>query len=590
MTVRVKSTSPKRRRASGSSEERFQFWVTLGFIALIVIVVVFLVADVGIAYYNDHFKPIATVGGTAITRDQWANEIKLETFRINHQESQVYAAIAANQISADAGKSTITALENSKSTISTDAAKHLVDAVYTSQLASGENVSASDADIQAAMQQDASTPERRHVQAIFVAPEGAATGTSTPDQNQKAFQDATAAEAALAAGTPFDQVAKQYSTDASKDKGGDYGFITATNTTDPAWVSALFKLPVNGTTPLLKGSDGTYRIGRVSEITPGTVDAAYQSDVVGTVGDAYYREDMTRQALADKLKAKVIADATSGDVDQARLAEIVVNAPSGASATDQGQIHASHILYSPGGDPAAVASLAPDDPGWAAAKQKAQATVDQLKAITDVTQREQKFAELAKTDSNDTASGVNGGDLGFFGQGQMVTEFDSALFDNPNLKPGDIVGPIQTQFGYHVILFQERVPAAADRLKAVTDALAKPGADFAAIAKENSDGDQASAGGELGWRTKDQLDASAATAIFGLQPGQTTTPIQLSDGYHIYKVEEKAKRPLDPQQVSLVSASAYDTWYNQKLSTATSNGDITKDASVFASTNSTSGQ
>jgi parvulin-like peptidyl-prolyl isomerase len=180
--------------------------------------------------------------------------------------------------------------------------------------------------------------------------------------------------------------------------------------------------------------------------------------------------------------------------------------------------------------------------------------------------------------------------LGFFGlDSGFVKEFTDPLFTNTNLKPGDIVGPIQTQFGYHVILFQERVPGAVDRLKTVTDALAATGADFAAIAKQYSDGDEALIGGELGWRTQAQLPTDLGTAAFALQAGQTSPSVKLADGYHIVKVEERASRPLDQAQIAEVSASAFSSWYDPQKTKAEADKVITKDSSIFSSTSSGSG-
>jgi parvulin-like peptidyl-prolyl isomerase len=207
-----------------------------------------------------------------------------------------------------------------------------------------------------------------------------------------------------------------------------------------------------------------------------------------------------------------------------------------------------------------------------------------------VTKREARFADIAKSESDDKTSGANGGDLGFFGlDSGFVAEFTDPLFNNPNLKPGDVIGPIQSQFGYHVILFQERVPGAVDRLKSVTDALAAPGADFAAIAKQYSDGDEALIGGELGWRTQAQLPTDLGTAAFALQAGQTSPSVTLTDGYHIVKVEERAARPLDPEQVAAVSATAFSSWYDPQKTAAGTNNTITKDPSIFAAPPSGSG-
>ncbi len=58
------------------------------------------------------------------------------------------------------------------------------------------------------------------------------------------------------------------------------------------------------------------------------------------------------------------------------------------------------------------------------------------------------FAELARQFSKDPGSAEKGGDLGFFGKGDMVPEFEEAVY---NLKVGDISDIIQTSFGYHII-------------------------------------------------------------------------------------------------------------------------------------------
>ncbi len=60
----------------------------------------------------------------------------------------------------------------------------------------------------------------------------------------------------------------------------------------------------------------------------------------------------------------------------------------------------------------------------------------------------QRFAELAKKHSQDTGSAEKGGDLGFFAAGDMVKSFAEAVFA---MKPNEIAGPVQSEFGFHVI-------------------------------------------------------------------------------------------------------------------------------------------
>merc|ERR1712238_597128 len=64
------------------------------------------------------------------------------------------------------------------------------------------------------------------------------------------------------------------------------------------------------------------------------------------------------------------------------------------------------------------------------------------------------FAEVARKYST-CPSKSQGGSLGSFGPGTMVKEFDDVIF-NPKTKIGEIVGPISTQFGYHMIVVDKR--------------------------------------------------------------------------------------------------------------------------------------
>ncbi|WP_459129519.1 peptidylprolyl isomerase [Guggenheimella bovis] len=72
---------------------------------------------------------------------------------------------------------------------------------------------------------------------------------------------------------------------------------------------------------------------------------------------------------------------------------------------------------------------------------------ESAKAVKERLEKGESFEELAKELSS-CPSKENGGNLGSFGRGRMVPEFEQAAFD---LKDGEISGPVQTQFGYHII-------------------------------------------------------------------------------------------------------------------------------------------
>ena len=102
------------------------------------------------------------------------------------------------------------------------------------------------------------------------------------------------------------------------------------------------------------------------------------------------------------------------------------------------RVKASHILVSvPQGADAATKEKA---------REKAQGLLKDVKAGKD-------FAAIARESSDDPGSAKNGGDLGFFQQGQMVGPFNDVAF---TLKPGDTSDLVETDFGFHIIRVAEK--------------------------------------------------------------------------------------------------------------------------------------
>lgn len=103
-----------------------------------------------------------------------------------------------------------------------------------------------------------------------------------------------------------------------------------------------------------------------------------------------------------------------------------------------GQIHAFHIMK------ACTDNMS--------AEQQADAYA-QIKTLKDELDAGASFDSIARIESDDMASGRRGGDLQWFGIGRMVPEFENAAFA---LAPGEISGPVRTQFGWHIIKVTER--------------------------------------------------------------------------------------------------------------------------------------
>ncbi len=104
---------------------------------------------------------------------------------------------------------------------------------------------------------------------------------------------------------------------------------------------------------------------------------------------------------------------------------------------------------------------------------KIEATVKEREALANKIANElkadtTKFSQYAKKYSHDTVSAQKGGDLGYFEAKVMVPEFSKAAF---GAKPNTIVGPVKTQYGYHVILVTDRRPAGVESFEKVKNNL-----------------------------------------------------------------------------------------------------------------------
>ncbi len=100
---------------------------------------------------------------------------------------------------------------------------------------------------------------------------------------------------------------------------------------------------------------------------------------------------------------------------------------------DPGRREASHILFLPEGE---------GDDGWARARERAEAVLDELEAGAD-------FAELAAEHSDDPGSAAEGGTLGWFERDEMDEALADAVFAMEDT--GAVDGPVRSEFGYHLV-------------------------------------------------------------------------------------------------------------------------------------------
>ena len=242
-------------------------------------------------------------------------------------------------------------------------------------------------------------------------------------------------------------------------------------------------------------------------------------------------------------------------------------------------------------------------------EEEIRAEKDPRKLLTQLTESEDPFALLAQNFSRDTSNKDKGGDLGWFSKGRMVPEFEEAAFSTP---AGEIGGPVETQFGWHVVfvhgmveepepqvwashilldteeeaqaimalleedideetalsalnvLIEAEVARARAKEEEAQDLLAqlRESDDPFALLAENFSGDFRSKdkGGDLDWLPRGEMTPELEETAFSLAVGEISEPISNTIGYHVIEVLGHEERELAPDVLERRKSQAFEDW------------------------------
>jgi parvulin-like peptidyl-prolyl isomerase len=577
MTFRAKPVVKRDHRPAWETQDRRNFYLNLGFGLIVLLAVLILAIAGGLSWYNAHLASVGSVDGESITKDEFADRYQIESWRLDEAEARARTSVIAGHLTEAQGTSLQSTIAQQRQNLPTTTLERLIDTKYQAKLAAQEGVSATPEDIDARLAFEATTPESRHLWVIEVAPE-TDLGAIAPSATQKsaAKNKAEAALKDITGGKTWEDVARTVSTDASTaPQAGDLGWLQANDTRpDEAWLKAAFAAPVNTPTAVIEGSDGVYRIGRATEIAPESVDPDYQAKFVNKGIDvAKYRAVLQGDVIHEKLQAKIVKDVT-GAGPQRRVSQIYLGEPAPDLGADAVKVR--HILYAPKGDPENASNVPASDPSWAAAQSQATATYVRLKADPNL------FDPIARKESQEAqAQGPSGsgGKLPYFDSGSSVDEAFLAAITAPGLKDGDILPPVKSAFGWHVVQVMYH-PTDAERLKALK-AEADGGKDFAILARDNSEAPSSGIGGDLGWIAKGQLIDQLTNAIFATPIGKTSEIVTVpGDGSYLFKVNAEEVRTPEGRQLDELTSTAFSRWYDAKKSSVV----IERDESIADTT------
>ena len=576
---RVSTDKRGRHMDAEAQHTRNVSWMFYGFI---VVIIVIIVGGLVYAFWESNLKPVASVSGTDVSSSDLDDRTKLLQFRADRAAEQTTAALADGTIDADLASRRFANADSQTPASDADTLTDLVNLLYAEQLAIEEGVSLTEDELQAAVEADGTNAEARQVDAIIVSTDELDQGFAATDESlADARERSAAAREELAAGGDPTEIAETYGPAQHQS-----AWITYDDLNSAAWADRIFAAAEGDTTETVEDDAGYQLIALVNGIVEEQPDPDFVEAVNDEVGEEYHRRQVELEALDDKLEGQIVGEALAAEYQQFQLAEILIERNPGSTDDTVGEAKASHILYQPetplddDGNATDLTELPADDPAWDAAEAEAQAAADELSAIEDIDERTAALIERAIAES-DGPSGPDGGDLGWFPRDVMVTEFGDAIWENVDPAHGDILGPVRTDFGWHVIYFDEFRSSLDVRVNDVQTALAEDGAEFADVAGEYSDGPEAADGGETGWHVADFLDEDVSLNLSILEVGETTDPIDGGDGYRIYELQDEASLPLEDEAAAEVKASAFGEWYDERYFDAVDDGTVSIDGSIY---------
>ncbi len=256
--------------------------------------------------------------------------------------------------------------------------------------------------------------------------------------------------------------------------------------------------------------------------------------------DIFYKPSDLTPVKADKLFLAKVGDIVGPftDHDGFHLVKVLEE-----KAGTEEFIRASHILFSAQGADTVKVLV------------EAKNVLNRIRAGED-------FAKLAEKFSQDPGSAAKGGDLGWFGKGRMVKQFEEAALKTPI---NQITGPIRTQFGYHIIKVigkSKRELKIADitipvRVSSETrSAIYQKAQDFKYLAEENDfikeaevakyDVIETPAFGEIGIIPGIGHQPSINRFAFEKKRGTISDVLPLTEGYGVFMISEVKKEGIQP--------------------------------------------
>jgi len=531
----------------------------LAFLGAIALSTLLLAGVLAVGWWSDNFAPAVEVNGVSISVGEAKARGEIASFRLNLEAARIRARVSSGTLTNEEADAFLQQLDDAGTNLGSQLTSDMIDALLVAQLASEKNITVDQAAIDAAWADETATPELRLLRRISIEIAKGSKGVPTEATIAAAQQKADAILAEIKAGGDVGVIAKRESSDSFAAEGGRIGWSTKAEDplADPAYAAA-WALTAVGPTEVISQSASQLVIFYVDQIRPAQADPNFQV----SAGDAKINMDLYKKIVGERALSAALSDAVTaellvGPVEQRDISYIAVPVPEGNSETEE--VLVRHLLYSPNDNPQDAAGLDATDPAWAAAEAEANAAYKKIAAGTSM--------ESLADESDDVGSGGEGGLLGWAAKGSYVPAFETAVWAD-GLQVGDLLGPVKTEFGYHVMQFEGRRVGMTLRMELLAQELAGASVDFDARATEALKEFEGMTTDSLGFTSRYSLNAQIGSAAWLLAAGEVSGVQTLNGQMVIFKVNAIEERALTEEQKVTIKTSGYLVWLDTYRQTA----------------------
>ena len=531
----------------------------LAFLGAIALSTLLLAGVLAVGWWSDNYASAVTVNGSSISVGEAKSRGEIANFRLSLEAARIRARVSAGTLTNEEADALLQQLDDAGTNLSSQLTSDMIDALLVAQLAGEKSVTIDQVAIDAAWADETATPELRLLRRISIEIAKGSKGVPTEATIAAAQQKADAILAEIKAGGDVGAIAKRESSDAYAAEGGRLGWSTKAEDplADPAYAAA-WALTAVGPTEAISQSASQLVIFYVDQIRPAQADPNFEvSASDAKINMDLYKKMVGERALSAALSEVVTAELLVDPVEQRDISYIAVPVPQGNSEVEE--VLVRHLLYSPNDDSAGAAGLDATDPAWAAAEAEAKAAYEKIAAGASM--------ESLADQSDDTGSGEQGGLLGWAAKGSYVPAFEDAVWAD-GLQVGDLLGPIKTEFGYHVMQFEGRRDGMTLRMEILAQELAGASVDFDARAAEALKEFEGMTTDNLGFTSRYSLNAQIGSAAWLLAAGEVSSVQTLNSQMVIFKINAIEERALTEEQKATIKTSGYLVWLDTYRQTA----------------------